>query len=588
MNSRQHRVGVVDLSRTPRALYPAQAPVRQFVSAPIREHKNQSPKRSASLLARLITLLLIPELLFAPVLRAYADEVAPEPLLETPLSEMVSEAPPSEVVSEVVPVDTPTVDATEGMPENSEPATEEAVVDLPAEESQNTEVLPDVPPETLTLPEETPPPNTEIPAPVEVAPIEPSPVLPEEGDAPLAIIPEDSTSEDVGENSTTTQSDIPGEIPPLEDTPIQSESLLTEDLLSDSATTTEVHESEISEFDQGDSPLVEEAPSEVVIPVEDEAQKIARMREELRREVEAEFMRGCITFEASGYYCLNTQNQVGKDVVVARTIVSVESEAVNGSDKEIVVTRNGERVILTQNDWEDAFPAKDMGGESFVWQGMKSGRWQIFMGSVPAQGAPMVVQVTDSRESNFNPKIDGDHLVWQGWVNGNWEIFLAQSRASSSPFLDEHLPPDNAVVNVGFEWGVTRLTNNQDHDMFPSLHGDIVTWQSREGTAWVVYAHSITSGKTTKLSGGGVKSERPQFSITWEEEDSEGRTRLLGYDLATGETSDLSQMALALPRLPERPTPTPVSESDPVALPAPLSSSSTPKESEDSDNDVLP
>ncbi len=593
MTTRIHNTNVVDLSRKPRGVYPAQAPVRQFVS-PQATFPAKRVRRTHSLFARLVTLLLIPELLCAPVLRAYADEIAP------PLpTEVVEVAPPVAEIEESTPV--PVVENT--------PEVEVVLPENPVESTIEQEVIP-VTEEAPTSPpvlSETPPleDSTVLPTSVLSDPISPQeehmdanpnidtlPVLPE-GDAPSS--PPDDTV-------VVSDSSDPGVTPaelPIEDgvatTTQESISPLTESTETNLATSTEESllpspssEESLTEGDDGFTPPTEEAPSEVLPVGEDEGAKIARIKEELRREVEAEFMRGCITFEESGYYCLNQANQEGKGGVVERNIVSVQSEAVSGSDKEIVVTRNGERVVLTQNDWEDAFPSKDMGGEAFVWQGMKSGRWQIFMGTVPLRGAPTVTQVTDSRESNFNPKIDGHHLVWQGWVDGNWEIFLATARASSSPFLDEHLPPDNAIVNVGFEWGVTRLTHNLDHDMFPSLHGDIVTWQSREGTAWVVYAHSITSGRTTKLSGGGVKSERPQFSITWEEEDSEGRTRLLGYDLTTGETTDLSRMALALPTLPSRPTPTPVSEPDPIALPAPASSSSTPKEGEDIDNDLLP
>ena len=265
------------------------------------------------------------------------------------------------------------------------------------------------------------------------------------------------------------------------------------------------------------------------------------------------------------------------------------SEQGEGGDKEIFVIRDGERFQLTANEYDDAFPTQDVTGEHFVWQGMKNGRWQIFLGSISASGTPVVSQVTDSRESNFNPKIDGDHLVWQGWADNNWEIFFATKRELKSPFVGEHLPPANALLNVGPEWSVERLTTNADHDMFPSLHGDLITWQSREANDWVVYAYSISGKKETKLSSDGVKSENPRFSITWEERDGNGNARLMGYDLATGAKTDLTREAMKLPAtsFPDE-TSTPLTQSDPAVLPTSSSGSSTPQRGENDGDEPEP
>lgn len=215
------------------------------------------------------------------------------------------------------------------------------------------------------------------------------------------------------------------------------------------------------------------------------------------------------------------------------------------------------------------------------------------MGTLSPDGVVDITQITDSRESNFNPKIDGDHIVWQGWVDGNWEIFLATKRDANSPFAGEHLPEGNALLNVGNGFSVERLTTNAEHDMFPSLHGDIITWQSHVGDDWVVNAYSISAKTTTQLSADGARGENPRFALTWEERDNDGHARLVGYDISTGEKTDLTREAMRLPssNFPT-PTQTPITQSDPAALPVSTSTGTSTTSRGDGDgggdNPLLP
>lgn len=306
------------------------------------------------------------------------------------------------------------------------------------------------------------------------------------------------------------------------------------------------------------------------------------VRNELKREVMEEFLRGCISFERTGYYCVKEDELDLGEIGASGGAPTVASEQDASGYKQIVVTRNGVRTELTHDGWDNAFPTQDISGEHFVWQGMKNGRWQIFFGDTTEAGAPKVLQVTDSKESNFNPKVDGDRLVWQGWIDDNWEIFLATGR-DDSPFADEHLPLGNRLLNVGADWSVERLTTNKAHDMFPSLHGEIVTWQSREGDAWIVYAYSIRDGTKTRLSSDGVKSENPRFTITWEERDPEGNARLMSYDMSTGKKSDLTEQAKHMGggQFPEN-IPSPISQPNQATLPTATSTgTSTPVRGDD-------
>jgi beta propeller repeat protein len=260
----------------------------------------------------------------------------------------------------------------------------------------------------------------------------------------------------------------------------------------------------------------------------------------------------------------------------APTVSAVSSEIISGgTDKEIVAERGGERIVVTANDNDDAFPAKDATGNSLVWQGSLSGRWQIFFADLSGTGTPAVIQVTRSGDSNFNPKVDGDSVVWQAWLDGNWEILLADRLVPTSYYTQDAMPTLNNMLGIDNTWHVSRITQNGSHDMFPAISGGLVTWQSYEGNVWSVYAYSTKSGVITKLSDG-PKSENPRFSVTWEEVGENGEKRLVGYDIATGEKTDMTAMARGTideraPYVPEERHEAP----EPVTLPPTTSSVGT-------------
>ncbi len=565
--------------------YPAEAPTRMFVtptgttrqSASVNwsAHPQEPKEKKVTLLspvqmivARVISAYLIPMMLISPLARVYAEETV---VADVPAEAVVQPAPtqsPTPTVADIVPLLDVTV-----------PAVVEAVDE--AGGGDNTQ-------------SETPPAQAEVPlSDTEVGGVAP-PVVSTVGEAPAEVAPgEDREVEMVAEEYSSTTIPLDGAIGTEENTDATSTDVVLESGLLPSTTTTEVIiETGATTTDENIIEAVQPADNSAEIEAERSYQE-ERMRTEMRKEIEQEFLRGCITFEASGYYCLNNESRSTNGGVKQKKSVTVTSEAGEGGDKEIFVLRDGERTLLTVNEYDDTFPTQDVTGEHFVWQGMKGGRWQIFTGEIATSGRPIVTQVTDSRDSNFNPKIDGDNLVWQGWADNNWEIFLASKRDAKSPFAGEHLPEGNALLGVGPEWSVLRLTANTDHDMFPSLHGDLVTWQSREGADWVVYAYSISAKKQTKLSSDGVKSENPKFSITWEERDQEGNARLVGYDLSTGQKTDLTSESMRLPSssFPE-PAKSPISQPDPAALPvSQTSGSSTPSRGDDEgspDNSLLP
>jgi|GEM_PF-3380419 len=561
------------LSRTARK-YPAEAPERKFVGTEYHLRVEfLSPIQQ--FFARMVTTLLIPMMLVSPIARVYADETTeatPTSTAETISQPTIESLPPAE--------QTPATEVAEAViPDTSE----QVEIPTPAEVG----ATPDVEPASENTNEEEPVDST-------VTPIDTSDISqgsdpedtvppPQVDETPLAtstdVIPVEEPVYEGGADHATTTEVVPvvgGDIDSDESTP-------NEEITEEEATTTD------SEIISAEEVIVDNSAQ---LQAEREYQEL-RARNQMRKEVEQEFLRGCISFETAGYYCLNSESRNAGGAVSKKASVQVISEQINSADKEIVVVHDGERTVLTDNDWDDTFPTQDVSGEHFVWQGMKGGRWQIFSATLSGTGTPKINQVTDSRESNFNPKIDGEHLVWQGWADENWEIFFATKRDPKSILATERLPEGNGLLGVGPEWAVERLTKNSHHDMFPSLHGDLITWQAREGADWIVYAYSIKAKKQTKLSSDGVKSENPRFSITWEERDQEGRVRLVGYDLSTGEKTDITKESQRLPTssFPE-PIQTPVSYPDPAALPITQNSgSSTTQRADDEsggDNLLLP
>lgn len=566
--------------------YPAQATVRVFVPL---KHEDLTtvlfPRQK--FIARALSFMLIPAILLNFAGRAYADEITavgdgtpstsevlPQEVTDVPLQDTsVVETPKefTEAIStpESVSEETPT------------PALESGEVSLPAPEELGgeTEIITST---DNTSPEET----TEVAGGVDsgggggaaneemysnidgVSTAENEAIV-----TSASTSPEETTSENILEEVLSLEASSTNVLPSDESTSTDEETQVTDEVSEDIAPVANV-----------------ESAADVANAL---ALREERYRQELRKQVEDEFLRGCISFEASGYYCLNTNNRTSEVAAPQKDVVTIEAAQGEGGDKEIFIVKNGKQIALTTNNWDDAFPAQNISGDQYVWQGMVNGRWQIFTGNLSGTGTPVVTQVTDSRDSNFNPKIDGDHIVWQGWADDNWEIFLATKRDDASPFAGEHLPSGNLLLNVGPAWKVERLTTNKEPDMFPSLHGDIVTWQAHEGDNWIVYAYSIEALTMTKLSSDGVKSENPRFMLTWEEHDEEGHARLMSYDMSTGKKSDLTTEAKNVSGDPFREKlPSPISQPNQATLPVGNGTgTSTPVRGDDDaggSNDLLP
>ena len=162
----------------------------------------------------------------------------------------------------------------------------------------------------------------------------------------------------------------------------------------------------------------EATPEKVHTPTAEELaqviikQKEDSMRASIRKEVEGEFSKGCLTIDSIGYYCLKDPKGQSGSLTPSEVVTGVNAQVGEGSAyKQIFMTKGGASIALTHDLWDDAFPSIDVSGKSIVWQGNVNGRWQIFFANAATSSAPAVIALTHSNESNFNPRVDGNGLT---------------------------------------------------------------------------------------------------------------------------------------------------------------------------------
>ncbi len=343
------------------------------------------------------------------------------------------------------------------------------------------------------------------------------------------------SSEEVGTSTTETNEETGSTTPSLSDVSSQEVASSTDDRIASSTDDTVVDE-------VVHEPTPVESPEVIVARLL--AEREAILRNTLREEIASEYTKGCIDMDGIGYYCLKETSSIPETSSVS-PVSRVDVESVSGSAyKQVVMTKGDTSIPITMDTWDNAFASTDLSGHSIVWQGNVNGRWQIFFADASGTSTPEILRVTDSRESNFNPRVEGDTVVWQAWVDGNWEIYLATRYAPADrPSDDNPLPEENARLGVTHEWSVERVTTNADHDMFPSISGGLITWQAFHNGTWNVMVYSMTTKTVAKISRDGVKSENPRFAVTWDERLADGTVRMMGYDIATGEVVDLTGAA---------------------------------------------
>lgn len=467
-----------------------------------------TPSHSASPVAyRVFSFLLFFAFLINPIGVAYAEEVTPLPEVPVEVSEEQAPASPEPGVTIVTPPTEVETVPTNGTTQDS---SEEAI-----------------PPEEVVVGEEEAPAGSE-----EISPIE--------SGTSTATSTEDIVPLGEGEigTSTATSTDDGTEeetLPGASDT-----ETVTGTSTEETATTTETMDGTLTEeelamnLDRPQTPEEKAAEREVAEAV---------MREQIKKEVEAEMRARCVSYGDDGYYCLDETSS--ERISTTRPIEYVVSEVGPGGDKEIVLVRTlpeGQtREFVTNNDSDDEFPSGDGEMRMLVWQSLVSGRWQIAY----KQGNGMNEYLTANPDGNGHPATDGKRIVWQGWSEDHWDIFMAEPGDGQLSFSTTS---DGVLEGIHPGWKVSRLSESTAHDMFPKIAGNFVTWQEHQGGEWVIVVYDISTGQTRRVKGeAGGTGEAPTVALIFKERTKEGRVFIRASDLATGERIPLRDNELPLP-----------------------------------------
>lgn len=207
----------------------------------------------------------------------------------------------------------------------------------------------------------------------------------------------------------------------------------------------------------------------------------------------------CVTVEDGFFYC--TKEKPTEVTGADRFFSAVDAEG----DAEIYAEKDGELIMLTDNDYDDVAPYFDGEDDRLVWHALIDDRYQIMEYDFDSGEER---QLTFDAFNNMEPVARGDVLVWQAWIGNDWEIFMKQGE------------------------NVSQITDNDVHDIDPAIRGDFVLWQHLTEESWVVEVYDVTSGKIETLTGiGGNSLSNPRLMLVYESLAEDGSIATMGYDL---------------------------------------------------------
>lgn len=211
----------------------------------------------------------------------------------------------------------------------------------------------------------------------------------------------------------------------------------------------------------------------------------------------------------------------------------VYAEKDREGDREIFYFDGVEVSRITNNGYDDFAPVFDESTKRIVWQAMISDRLQIMVHDIETNTTR---QITTSRHNSSNPDIEGDLVVWQEWVDTNWEVMMT------------------TVNNNGAPFEIEQLTDNAVHDMFPQMYDGLVTWQREKGSSWEVILYDLsTKAVRTLPKDENTKYENPRFVLLFDSTHDNGDVETVGYDLESGEMTELGTKANRDPFVPVSP-----------------------------------
>lgn len=385
--------------------------------------------------------------------------------------------------------------------------------------------------------------TTDIPLPpARTEVVEVSVTSPELSDEPLVLPP--GSPEEVGLEVVSTT------------TPIINEALISEVVLSTSTTSTTTSEVDssgglvgsstpaVSEVvSTGDEDVEEMLPS---VPAPDSetpvispgtttesvsemasttmattAEPVLPLVHESYSDAEVRFLKqDCVTVDGGAYYCqVRTPGGSPKDALIA--------EPDSGGDLEIFLVKDGAYHQLTFNDVDDAAPYYDGRSETMVWHRLVGDAYVIYEYDFTTGEERALSRGLDN---DMEPSRFGDRTVWQRWVDGRWQVILHEDDVE------------------------TLLTTADAHHLAPVIRGEIIMWQTVDGTGEKqIETLDLLTGRYNSINDAeSAALANPRMMMVYEAVYENGDVITRGVDLKTGEVVALDALPAELPdELPE-------------------------------------
>lgn len=483
--------------------------------------------RPWSLFARTVALILVLFFVFVPVGDAYADEgeVAPTEVpapstAEETAPEAISEPVLEEAIAETLPAEAEeaslVLEGSDASPEETEQVDPQAgIAETTTDDAGGTEDAESD--DTAT--------TTDLGIDTGIA-------TSSDTDAGAGTGTSASTDTDAETVSTSTQSGVDDPIGGSSDT-----ATTTESVPEPIATTTEPTDEAIEVVPESPEPVATTTATTTadVATSSEPAPEISTHTTDADR-----FSFGateCVSLGNGAFQCVRS----GESETVTMANGPLYAAKDVSGDMEIYLSNDSGSRPITQNDYDDDAPSADPVTGDIVWHAQIDDRSQV-MHYDSETGA--VTRVTKEAYNSMQPAIyDGD-IVFQAWIGNDWEIVLI----------------DDAD-------GREILTDNDSHDITPSITKEYIMWQAFEDGEWVgkVYDRRTEEIETVRGMDGG-KVENPRMIMVFDSTQENGDTDTLGYDPVSGEMVSLA--VTPVPQSPERiPEPEPEQEEKALVQP---------------------
>lgn len=227
----------------------------------------------------------------------------------------------------------------------------------------------------------------------------------------------------------------------------------------------------------------------------------------------------CVPLGNGAFHCVRATEQasVGDDrgdLYSARDV---------GGDLEIYMNNGTSDAPLTDNEYDDDAPSYDSVSGDVVWHSLIDDRYQV-VSYERTSGA--TTRITKESYNSMQPAVFNKDIVFQSWIGNDWDIVLVDDT-------------EGRIV----------LSENDVHDIAPSINANYIMWQSYENDVWVakVYDRATKVIETVRGLEGG-KVENPRMVMVFDSKKENGDVETIGYDPESGEVAPLATTPAPLPQ----------------------------------------